>query len=185
MTRYKQIGHVYDALNFDFENLSRIVYKMSVTTQFKSVRELQNYLRDRGVVYGNSKKHELIDLCELANEVKIQVDPDGLIEDRDEILEGKLSINNNTDKLQNPQLLIGSPDISSVPCLSIFDIYNYLISTNTYDHSSLREYHKLEGYTMFKDGYVMDITSATYDQPGKFIHYLILLDLYIYKSILQ
>ena len=60
-----------------------------------------------------------------------------------------------------------SNDISVVPPLSIFDIYNYLLSFDEFNHSTLREYHKLEGYTMFKDGFVLGVESVVYDKKSK------------------
>ena len=46
--------------------------------------------------------------------------------------------------------------------MNIFDIYNYLISFSDYEHASFRDFTKMEGYTMGKDGYVIDIEFAKY-----------------------
>ncbi|XP_052804931.1 uncharacterized protein LOC128234619 [Mya arenaria] len=64
--------------------------------------------------------------------------------------------------LVSPQRLSGTNDLSIVPVLSIFDIYNYLITFNNYDHASLRAYHQLEGYSMFRDGYTRGIETVPY-----------------------
>ncbi|XP_060566333.1 uncharacterized protein LOC132725255 [Ruditapes philippinarum] len=128
-----------------------------------SVTDLQKYLRQRGVTYANTRKAELVDLCRYAAELNIEVDPDGLVEDRSEVLDAKLCVHGNT--LVNPQLIAGTYDLSKIPRVSIFDIYNYLLGYDEFTHSTLRDYHKLEGYTMFRDGYVIDLTSASYDSP--------------------
>ena len=129
-----------------------------------SVKELQQYLKQRGVIFANTRKVDLIELCKCAAEVNIEVDPDGLVEDRNEVLKAKLCVNGKT--FINPQLLAGTSDLSKIPHVSIFDIYNYLLGYDGFTHNTLRDYHKLEGYTMFRDGYVIDLTSASYDSPG-------------------
>jgi len=35
--------------------------------------------------------------------------------------------------------------------LSVFDLYSYLLGFTDYDHSSLREIHKIEGYGLFQE----------------------------------
>ena len=59
-----------------------------------SVKELQSYLRARGVTVTGQKRIALLELCQLAENVGIDIDPDGLIEDREEIIKDKLDIGN-------------------------------------------------------------------------------------------
>ena len=69
------------------------------------------------------------------------IDPDGLIEDKDEIINSKLSIWGV--QVQNPDLLPDlSNDISFLPKINIFDIYNYLMTLADYEHSLFRDYKK-------------------------------------------
>ena len=49
------------------------------------LKVLQQYLRARGVVISNQRKLDLVRLCEAAEEIGIEVDHDGLLEDREEI----------------------------------------------------------------------------------------------------
>jgi hypothetical protein len=65
--------------------------------------------------------------------------------------------------------LAGTANMSGLPELSIFDIYNYLLSYEEFTHASLREYHKLEWYCMFKDGYVKQLETVSFDINGKYI----------------
>lgn len=82
--------------------LSRVKYNLdSMSFNNYSVKDLQNYLKSRGVSFSGKTKPELLELCQLANTVGIDIDPDGLIEDRTEILKEKLSIGNN-EYLVNP-----------------------------------------------------------------------------------
>ena len=63
----------------------------------KSVKELQNYLKDRGVTCSDLRKAELVEICEAAGRLGIDVDPDGLLEDREDIL--RLGIDVDPDGL--------------------------------------------------------------------------------------
>ena len=58
----------------------------------KSVKELQKYLKDRGVTFSDLWKTELVEICETADRLGIDVVPDGLLEDREDILREKLLI---------------------------------------------------------------------------------------------
>ena len=58
----------------------------------KSVKELQNYLKERGVIFFDLRKTELVEICETADRLGIDVVPDGLLEDREDILREKLLI---------------------------------------------------------------------------------------------
>ena len=66
---------------------------MSAINDFsrKTVKELQEFLKVRGVTTTNKKKSELITLCEAAKSINIDVDPDGLRDDRPEVLLKKLT----------------------------------------------------------------------------------------------
>ena len=59
--------------------------------------------------------------------------------------------------LPNPETVQGSKEINVLPPISIFDIYNYLVTFEQYDHAALRQYHKMEGFGLYEDGYVLDV----------------------------
>jgi len=132
-----------------------------------SVKELQKRLQSYGVQFSGSTKYDLMRLCEFADEVGLVVDPDGLIEDRDEVIRSKLTTPDGT-LLNNPQLMTGSKDLHRLPPLSVFDLYNYLLGFSEYSHNSLREFHKMEAYGLFQDGYVQDLEVVTYDDSAAF-----------------
>jgi uncharacterized protein YunC (DUF1805 family) len=58
----------------------------------KSAKELQKYLKERGVTFSDLRKAELVEICEAADRLGIDVYPDGLLEDREDILREKLLI---------------------------------------------------------------------------------------------
>ena len=133
-----------------------------------SVANLKNYLRERGVTFSASRKEDLVRLCINAEEINIEIDPDGLSENSASIITTKLTTDDGF-VLQSPQHLAGTANMSGLPKLSIFDIYNYLLSYEEFTHAGLREYHKLEGYCMFKDGYVKQLETVSFDINGKYI----------------
>jgi hypothetical protein len=122
----------------------------------KSAKELQKYLKERGVTFSDLRKAELVEICEAADRLGIDVDPDGLLEDREDILREKLLIPEGL-MLPNPETVKGSQDLRILPPFAIFDIYNYLLTFDQHSHSLLRNYQKMEGFGLFEDGYVLNI----------------------------
>jgi len=61
------------------------------------------------------------------------------------------------DSLPIPSAYEGSGDISFVPLITVIDIYKYLLDFLQYDHTTLRNYYKMEGYTTFQDGFVLNV----------------------------
>ena len=134
----------------------------------KSVKQLQSFLKDHGVTFADLRKPTLIELCDCAVEIGLEIDPDGLVEDREEVITSKLVTPDNTilsNPLSKPDSEF-SNDLSHLPPISIFDMYNYLVSFDGFDHASLRDYYRMEGYTMAQDGYVLDLQVSNYvDNP--------------------
>ena len=134
---------------------------MAVLWQKKSVKELESYLKERGVSVSGTRKAGLVQLCDSAHELKIEVDPDGLVEDRADVIKDKLILDNK--QLSNPSILKEySNDMVNIPKISIIDIYNFLISFADYDDATFRDYHKMEGFTLKKDGYIHDVMFTAY-----------------------
>ena len=95
-----------------------------------------------------------MELCEAAEELGIDIDPGGLVEDWEEIISSKLTLARSAETLSLPTFLENyTKNIAILPQVNIFDIYNYLISFSDYEHASFHDFTKMEGYTMAKDGY--------------------------------
>ena len=90
----------------------------------KNVSELQKFLKDRGVINSDQRKNELVELCNAANEKGIEVDPDGLLVNREEVIKKKTC--NSRTVLQNPELCNGFPDLYTLPFISLNDLFMYL-----------------------------------------------------------
>ena len=88
-----------------------------------NVDALKAYLKERGVTYSKAKKRELVDLCKLAFENKIEVDPDCFNDSIDDEMKKKLTYCGQV--IPDPKLLInGTSDLSGIPSLNNFDIYD-------------------------------------------------------------
>lgn len=48
-------------------------------------------------------------------------------------------------------------------------MYNYLLGFGDYDHFSLREIHKMEGYGLFQDGFVLDLEVVKFDSTPAYV----------------
>ena len=129
------------------------------------VPDLQKYLRDRGVVYSGYKKNELVELCQEAKHLDLPTDPDFFgVNQREEML-GKLLVNGGT--ITNPEILKGSLDLSSLPLLNQFDLYQYLVENKgARSHAQVKAFKNLIGYQMYAAG--MDAVDSKY-----FLHILI------------
>ena len=135
-----------------------------MATSLRRVSEFQAFLRDRGVTVSGQKKTELAELCEIARGISLEFDPDGLYEDREEIIVDKLT--DGDVKLPNPSLHAGSSDLSALPFFSMFDVFTYLMST--LDHATVRDFQKSEGYTMMTDGYVKAMEVVSFPEHSEY-----------------
>ena len=88
-----------------------------------SVDKLQEYLKERGVTYSKLKKNELVELCQLAYNNKLDTDPNCFLDDITETIQEKLLISGK--KIPNPKNLHGTSrgtsDITSLTCIYTFD----------------------------------------------------------------
>jgi len=57
----------------------------------KSLCEFQNFLKLRGIIFSNTKKADLIELCDIAASFNIEIGPDGFVDDRSDILKQTLT----------------------------------------------------------------------------------------------
>ena len=133
----------------------------------KNVKQLQEYLKHRGVITSNTRKAQLISLCEAASLLNIEVDPDGINEDKSINIRDKLTTEDGL-KLKIPFLCDTTDDLSILPRVAIVDLYNYLRTCNDFDHASMRDVEKMEGHQMFIDEYVQFISPGTFAESDKY-----------------
>ena len=129
------------ALIYQLKHDHTIALKMDNFTT-KSVKDLQKFLKDRGVVFTGYYKAGLVELCNSAALIGLQIDPDGLVEDCEEFVSSKLILGQSLLTLPN-LLYYYSNNISIIPQVNIFDIYNHLVTFRDYDHAIFRDYMKM------------------------------------------
>ena len=76
-----------------------------------NVSYLQQFLKGRGVSVNSQRKQEFIFLCQAADRLSIEIDPDGLLEDRTSVVTRKLTVPVGTETLPLPTLLRLNIDI--------------------------------------------------------------------------
>lgn len=140
---------------------------MATNFKLKTVSELQTFLKERGVSHSSLRKVNLEELCEQAETLGLKVDPDYILEDRQEVLNSKLCIDDGYI-LPNPEMLRGDTSLAKLPPLSIFDIYNFCLKYQDYNHNQFREYQKMEAYTMALDGFVQDVVVCPYQEQRNY-----------------
>ena len=106
---------------------------------------------------------ELAELCKIAREVNLQIDPDNVIEDRSDVIAHKLKDGDTC--FSNPALATGIQDRSVLSYFNFMDIFSYLLTNNSsFSLLRLRDYQKSEGCSLMTDGFVKYVKAITYDQ---------------------
>ena len=59
---------------------------MSDLLRIKTVKQLQQILRERGVPIAQQNRAVLVNLCQVALELNLPLDPHGIIEDRQSVI---------------------------------------------------------------------------------------------------
>ena len=128
-----------------------------MTSNFNVMRvpQLRDYLRDRGISVTGYNKLQLTRLAEVACEIGLPTDVD---------LHQCTTISEKVKALglefNDPFSLSGySDDLTSIPCVSIYDIFNFLIARRSdYDRRKIKAYKSYEDYRLFNDGHVETVT---------------------------
>lgn len=142
--------------------------------RLRNVAELQEYLRLRGVVISGFRKQELVDLCCEAEQLGIDIDPDGILEIKSETVTSKLLVKLDDDSSVNlplPSLLPSSNDFSFLPFITTFDVLTYLNQSRFYSWAEVRDHTKMEGYGMYQDGFVLDVTAGKFEAEAENFFY--------------
>ena len=102
-----------------------------------TVPQLQARLKTLGITYSNNKKAQLQVFYAAANEaLDLPAHPDGVPDDRVALISERLTVADDLS-LADPDTLTYSADISSLPALSLIDIY--LVRRNESDYAGSRD----------------------------------------------
>lgn len=134
-----------------------------------NIADLQSFLKDRGVSYSKSRKSDLVELCSLAEENNVEVDPNCFQDDIAEDIKKKLVYDGRL--IPNPNSLNYTSDLSGIHPLNHFDMYDYLKRSGVYPSSQLRDFKSLHGYRLYQAGYV-ECVDVAYNVSGNGIHVL-------------
>ena len=87
----------------------------------KTVKELQQFFETESCEFSRIPQGWTLDLSQTAEDIDLAVDPDGLIEDREEVIQSKLHTLQRILHLKEflPNL---SLDITALPQINIFDL---------------------------------------------------------------
>ena len=81
------------------------------------------------MVISGQRKLELTELCSVAREISLDVDPDGLVEDRTEVISEKLT--DGTMLFAIPALLQGTRTFLHYRCFTTWMWFLYLLSKDS------------------------------------------------------
>ena len=111
---------------------------MSNTPTFEklSVKELQDFLRKRGVSTTGYTKPKLVKLAAAVADLNPSVNPD----------------------LAGPSHSIVGSNFEEIPDFGLYDIFNYLVCNRAdYDRKKLKAYKSFEDYRLFADGHIENL----------------------------
>ena len=123
-----------------------------------TVAQLTQYLHSYGVTTTGLNKASLENLvCSAKEHGSLELDPDGLLEDRGEVILQKLRIDEMTSlPAPNTVTCVSVAADSSFPIITGPIIYNYLKVSNDLAREVLIP-HKTEAWGMMEDGHVQEL----------------------------
>ena len=140
----------------------------------KTVKQLQDYLKERVFITSNKKKAQLISLCETAFSLNIEVHPDGLQEDKAKNVHDKLTTKEGfilkLPFLCDATLMFLCRFSPPPPSLQIFYLYNYLRNCNDFDHASMRDVKKWKVIRCFEMVTYNFYRLETFSETDKYWH---------------
>ncbi len=125
-----------------------------------TVKELKQYIWERGVSVSTYKKPELILLANSLHEMNADIDPDLKI---DHVLKNHLTLPAGRCVPDLFKMTNLSNDISTLPNFGLMDIFNHLIMSKTeYNKDMLASWRSFDEYTLCQNGHVCSIQNPLY-----------------------
>lgn len=125
----------------------------------KGVVDLKLYLKMRGITCTNLKRKDLLKLCQKADEMMLEVDPDCMSTSINDDITRKLFTVDGV--IQHPDQLKGSADMNKFPSIQRIDVQSYLRKKKDQfeDTSTGSEFNikNLDGYQIYEAGFVTEI----------------------------
>ena len=129
---------------------------MAVDFNNKTVTQIHEFLKLRGISANGYKKNDLVKIAEFVNDIKCQVDPDFTCENTEKLVEDRYK---GAGCSEDPFKLTGfSSDLSNIPNFTLYDIFNYLlIHQADFDKKKLKAFKSAEDYRLYFDGHVENL----------------------------
>ena len=132
---------------------------MDVEFNRMKVPELKKYLQVSGISIANKRREELLDLCQKAHELAIEV----IDKQEDPSATSVIKLTTKDGIIPDPYSLKSdwTTDFTPLANYTWGDMYAYLIVKEGYDHESLKAYKSLEGFRLHRDGHVQSLQTNT------------------------
>ena len=122
------------------------------------VKELKDYIQQRGVPVSTYKKPDLVLLAQSLHQMNASVDPDYREDCIEHCLDEHLTLPAGKRVPDPFKMSNVSSDFSSLPTFGLMDIFNHLIMSKTeYDKDMLASWRSFDEYTLFKNGHVRSL----------------------------
>ncbi|KAK3085229.1 hypothetical protein FSP39_000245 [Pinctada imbricata] len=144
---------------------------MNSSYDFRSwkVPDLSNYLKERGISVSLRRKNEIVRLCELANELQLEVissnnDFQDMDISRRTVLNGEEKV--VVDDIST--IIDWATSLSNLPDIDFCDIFLYLMNSCKWDDERLKNYKNDNGHRLFLGRHIDNVQLSGIQQD----HYI-------------
>ena len=128
--------------------------------KFKSVPELKEFLRERGIQTSLYRKEQLIQLAVAASEINLEAESDSFDDKRDSDQLRRTVVIGGYSNVVLPD--VGSitgwqSDLSSIPNIEMGDIMVYLMTTCGWGAGRLKSYKEDNSYKLFQNRHIDNV----------------------------
>ena len=134
-----------------------------------NIKELQQYLSDRGVTVSGHLKPALVEIAAAVERMCLPLDPNFEKDDQEKILEQRLCIHDM--QIRDPFTMKTVNNLIGSPPFGLYDIFNYLIYHSTeYDKQGLASFKSYDDDKLFVDGYVESLETVALKDCGLHVY---------------
>ena len=139
-----------------------------------TIRELKEFIQNRGVTVSGYNKPELIVLANAIYSMNLDTDPNFENDSLSQCINSRLTLPAGK-VVADPLTMTGlSNDFSNLPPFGFMDIFNHLtLSKADYDKEKLASFRSFDEYTLFQDGYVRSLGLKTAKDNDRAMFYVI------------
>ena len=132
------------------------------------VPQLKQYLQDRGVSCSFYRKHDLVRLCQIANEINLEVIDGSFDGDQYKSFDiGRRTVNIDNEKivLDEVEGVKGwTKNLASLPDIEIGDVLVYLLKYCGWDDGRMKRYRFDNGHKLFTESHIHNVEMCAIDK---------------------